>query len=654
MKIKYLKVNGFGKLSQKEMQLDDGINVIYGKNETGKSTLLKFISAMFYGASKNKNGKAISDFDKYKPWKTEEFSGKMEYELDNGQTFEVYREFKKKNPLIYNSEKQDISKTFKEDKSSGISFFMEQTGIDEQTYYNTAIIEQSGVALKAADQTNIIQKIGNMVSTGDDNVSYKKSLAQISKMQLEKVGTERSIQKPINIVNKKIAELTEEKEKIEKLRDENLSKKQEIEELKKELKNEEQKLDFLSDVKKLKENARIKNAEINVIKDMVLKDKKRIDKLDEEMEDIIQFYEDPENYSNFSGDILNPLKENARDKISKIDTTAHRVQHLVVMIIFLIIGIVLMVSNISKIAGIASIAIGIISYAIYFIRCRKEKNKLAKDKQIEVDDVNDEKEIIEENYKNRQAEIIEKDENLKKEISIEKNRIKTQYANKLDIDFLERNLDKSYERLDKDVENIQKNITKLKVEIGNREVNDRLLNEKLEKLPTIQEELEKAEEEKQSLVSLNNSYNIAKECLEIAYEEVKKNISPKFTSNLCSIISEISNNKYSKIKFNDENGLIVELDNGNYVPAERLSVGTIDQMYLSLRLSALKEIASETMPIILDEAFAYFDDDRLKNILKYLNENYQNCQVLIFTCSNREKEKLNELNIQYNTITLES
>ena len=47
MKIEKIKINNFGKLENKEIELDDGINIIYGKNESGKTTLLKFITAMF-------------------------------------------------------------------------------------------------------------------------------------------------------------------------------------------------------------------------------------------------------------------------------------------------------------------------------------------------------------------------------------------------------------------------------------------------------------------------------------------------------------------------------------------------------------------------------------------------------------------------------
>ena len=63
---------------------------------------------MFYGVSKNKNGKNITDYDKYKPWNNGEFSGKIKYELDNGETFEVFREFDKKNPKIFNDKLEDM------------------------------------------------------------------------------------------------------------------------------------------------------------------------------------------------------------------------------------------------------------------------------------------------------------------------------------------------------------------------------------------------------------------------------------------------------------------------------------------------------------------------------------------------------------------
>lgn len=65
-----------------------------------------------------------------------------------------------------------------------------------------------------------------------------------------------------------------------------------------------------------------------------------------------------------------------------------------------------------------------------------------------------------------------------------------------------------------------------------------------------------------------------------------------------------------------------------------------------------KELSSETMPIILDEAFAYYDEERLENILNYLHTEFINHQIIIFTCTNREREILDKLSIEYQNIEI--
>ena len=73
MEINFLKINGFGKIKNKEINLNKKINLIMEKMKQEKLHYIKFIPSMLYGISKNKNGKEISDFDKYKPWDENEF-----------------------------------------------------------------------------------------------------------------------------------------------------------------------------------------------------------------------------------------------------------------------------------------------------------------------------------------------------------------------------------------------------------------------------------------------------------------------------------------------------------------------------------------------------------------------------------------------------
>ena len=236
--------------------------------------------------------KEISDFDKYKPWNTEDFSGKIQYELDNGNVYEVYRDFKKKNPIIYDNNQQDISKEFSMDKTKGIDFFTEQTGIDENTFFNTAISEQEGLRLSKNGQNGIIQKISNLISTGDDNISYKKSYDKLSRMQTEKIGTERTSQRPLNKVTELINKLISRKNELETNREKVQSSIETKEQLEKELIEEREKEKFLKRIKTSLENNRIRFAEINVNKNLEKEYEEKIEflngKIDENAESNIK------------------------------------------------------------------------------------------------------------------------------------------------------------------------------------------------------------------------------------------------------------------------------------------------------------------------------------------------------------------------------
>ena len=216
MKINKIKINSYGKIKDQEIEFDKNINIVYGKNESGKSTILKFITNILYGISKNKNGREYSDFDKYKPWDSEDFSGKIEYELDNKEKFEVFRDFRKKNPQVFNEQKEDISKEFNIDKSKGNEFFYEQTKVDEKLFLSTIVVNQEEVKLEKNEQNILIQKIANLVGTGDDNVSYKRAMDRINRRQLGEIGTQKSREKPLNILMRENEELEEERNKLEK------------------------------------------------------------------------------------------------------------------------------------------------------------------------------------------------------------------------------------------------------------------------------------------------------------------------------------------------------------------------------------------------------------------------------------------------------
>ena len=276
MKINKIKINSYGKLKNKEINLENNLNIIYGKNESGKSTLLKFILNIFYGASKNKKGKDISDFEKYKPWDSEEYSGKLTYELDNKNKYEIYREFNKKNPNIYNENGEDILKEFNIDKNKGSEFFVEQTQINEEMLLATSIAMQQEIKIEKNTQNILIQKISNLLETGEDNISYKKAIEKLNKMQLEKIGTERSREKPINIIQKNIEINNNKINELKKY--ENIQ--YEIEEEKNKIKNKleknENKINLLKEIKNKNEKNNIENEKIKIKENIIEENKNKV------------------------------------------------------------------------------------------------------------------------------------------------------------------------------------------------------------------------------------------------------------------------------------------------------------------------------------------------------------------------------------------
>lgn len=627
MKINNLKINGFGKIENKEINLENKINIIYGKNESGKSTIFNFIVSMLYGCSKLKKGKNISNFEKYKPWNTEEFSGKIKYELDNNKKYEIIRKFKSKNPIIYNENSEDISKQFNNDKTKGINYFYEQTGIDEDLFISTTAVAQEEIKLEKNNENLIIQKITNIASTGEDNTSYKNAINKLNKKQLNEIGTSRSNDRPINKIEKELNELKIKKNNLNNVIKNKENFEIENNKIKTEINNSENKIEVIKNIKEIIEKNKIEKEKINLISENVLNYEKEINDLKSEKERI--------------------EKKLIKEKNNKNNKLIIEIISLILSIIILATGVILK-NNIIKITTLIPTAVFITTLCINIknkkeIRKIKENNKTIKREEINIEN---KIEIIEKNIKDEKLKKELLENKIKNIINIEKEKIKNKYNSEKYIEelFLDNNIENTYEKEIKILNENKLQLHKLEIEKNNME-------EKLNNLILIDEKINYLEEQYKELMQKNESIEYAKNILEKAYIEMKQNITPKFIKNLSEIIKEISDNKYEEIKFNNEDGLIVEKENGEYVGVDKLSVGTIDQLYLAFRLSIIKEISEERIPIILDEAFAYYDEKRLENILKYLSEKIDN-QIVIFTCTKREKEILERLKINYNFINL--
>jgi len=141
MRIKEAKIFSFGKLQNVDFRFADGVNVIYGENEQGKTTLHAFLLGMLFGVEKGRGRATGQDvYAKYEPWHSPSFySGALRFET-GGKPFYLERNFYKKEKIEYlrnESDGEELSVTY-----GDLDMLLD--GIGREEFGNTYDIPQSG------------------------------------------------------------------------------------------------------------------------------------------------------------------------------------------------------------------------------------------------------------------------------------------------------------------------------------------------------------------------------------------------------------------------------------------------------------------------------------------------------------------------------
>ncbi len=171
MKINEIYISAFGKLKDFTLKLDDGFTVIYGNNEDGKSTVMAFIKAMFYGTDKKLPTASISPREKYTPWSGETMAGRIFFE-HSSKRYCLEREFRKSNStdriMLTNI---DTGEEISTDSSVGIDFFgLSPAAFERSVYIGTA----GSLVADSAAEGELNSKLSNIALTGDSNISFQK------------------------------------------------------------------------------------------------------------------------------------------------------------------------------------------------------------------------------------------------------------------------------------------------------------------------------------------------------------------------------------------------------------------------------------------------------------------------------------------------
>lgn len=556
--------------------------MVRGSNESGKSTFAHFIKAMLYGVNRNKAGNSFSDFERFKPWQDCDFSGKMDYILDN-EKYSVFREFNRNNAKVYDESGNEITSMFNKDKSRGSEIGFEQLGVDEETFESTVFVSQKNVALDTSDRNNTIQKITNIIQSGDESISYDKAKAKLDKILHDEVGTERTRNKPINIVTSEIESVEKTKESL--------------------INNKVKKEELIDRQKAITESLNeLAKSYAGVRKVFEVKDR------------YAGMVSEREKEYEISVKVLEKEKE---DKTEKRKQAKNRAV-LISTLLLAIISLSLIAAGLYMFSYIPSLLI-LISYFLISKSFSGEINVTP------VQDIV----VVKENLKRkekRELELLQKEGISEKLIS------------------------KSLGDVKKVMQEMEEQKKELLLEEHKIKIENESISEHIDRLNDVEEQLYELYEKEEDIRQLEYEIKLAMEKLDEAYEEIKADIVPQIQEKIKKNISLTTNGKYTDTIYNDRQGIMLENTVGEIVSVDKLSGGTIDQMYLGFRFALAEKIGNA--PIILDEPFAFFDDERLENILKALIEKSKTTQIFILTCSDREQRILNKLGVKYKEVCL--
>ncbi|MBQ2854275.1 MAG: AAA family ATPase [Oscillospiraceae bacterium] len=153
----------------------------------------------------------------------------------------------------------------------------------------------------------------------------------------------------------------------------------------------------------------------------------------------------------------------------------------------------------------------------------------------------------------------------------------------------------------------------------------------------LKEELQTVEQRITKLEEIYAATTIALDTLAQARQELQRRFAPRISKRAQELLGAMTAGRYDRLSFSEDLSLLAGAQQESVLhEALWRSEGTVDQLYLALRLAVAEELTPEA-PLVLDDAFVRFDNDRLRSALEILKQEAEQKQVILFTCQDREK-----------------
>lgn len=208
MKIRELYLRSFGKFSEKKVVFHDGINVIYGENESGKSTVHTFIKSMLFGLERGRGRASNHDtYSLYEPWENPNYyAGKLRFE-SGGKQFCLTRTFDKYSKsasLICEDDGEEFSIAH-----GDLEMILD--GLKAQDYDNTVAVAQMRIETNQSLASALQNYASDYYTTGSRGIHLDDAMNLLNQ---KKKAIEKEIRELLHEQQNKKAEIEREKSYI--------------------------------------------------------------------------------------------------------------------------------------------------------------------------------------------------------------------------------------------------------------------------------------------------------------------------------------------------------------------------------------------------------------------------------------------------------
>lgn len=622
MIIREANIGKFGKLENQKYQFAPQINVIYGANESGKSTLMQFLKAMLFGLEKTRVRKTLDTYNRYEPWDTPAyFYGSMMFETGQ-QQFLLERNF-------YYKEKRARLVNIRDGEELSVEYGdldMLLGNVSAAAYENTCCIGQEQLLPGRELGVLLEDERSNLAQTGSGDFQLSKALQELEQKRknAEKTRKELEQQRLSHIhqleVNQQVLErdIAGLKAQQEKQSTQQGTVQEQVRALQQQM---EPVQTAYQTVCRREQELKSAVAQEQLEWEQAEREQWKREQFRREQEEAEALQQKSGKNAGFSpllligvaGLILAPVLRSAMDGFQKIAPALN-----IICILLILAGLVSAYrkSREKKTADSGQ-------------KHRQSVNDSVQNHREQDSRANDRANLQSVEREGRKAAL---DQQLQR-VCQQKSVLEEQLQQLKD---QKKALQLQAARQEGSGDQLQSQIQEKEVELEN-------LTEQVAELQQETLEEQHAREDRDAL-------ELAAETMSRLAARMSKTLEHTLDKEMSEILAQITGNVHEQLQVTDGQGIVLAEQLQKRTP-EAYSQGTMQQAYFSYRMAAghmlMKE---EPLPFLLDETFANYDEERLRQTLRWLAE--QENQIFLFTCRETEMRLLTEEDIPFASIRL--